>query len=138
MAVCGRLRQRCLAAGLFQAEIHGNRPRLVVVLAGQPAPGLGGAWADTGDQGRFLRQLAQSLVQGLLLLAAVVGRQDHLHQLRFAGLGQVQQLPVGQRLVLGYTDGHSGLWVHAWCHTGDAGVIDAQLFQACLGGRAGP
>ncbi|MNE64430.1 hypothetical protein D3C80_1598430 [compost metagenome] len=123
---------------MLQAEVHGNGPRLVVGLCRQPAPGLRRAWADTGYQGRFFGQLGRCQVQRLLLLGAVVGWQDNLHQLRFPSLAQVQQLLVGQSLVLRDADGDPGLGVHARGHAGDAEVVEGQLFEVRLRRRARP
>ncbi|MNE03894.1 hypothetical protein D3C80_964120 [compost metagenome] len=139
VAVGGRLGQWRGAAGLLQIEVHRDCLGLVIALAGQPAPGLGRAWADTGNQRRSALELLQGLLHGLLLLAAIGGWEDQLDQLRFAALAQVKQLFLAQGLVLGHGDGDSRLGTGTWVDPDQAAAISqAQVLQGRLGCRAGP
>ncbi|MNH22798.1 hypothetical protein D3C79_826690 [compost metagenome] len=139
VAVGRRLGQRCGATGTLDTEIHRDSLGLVVCLGGQPFPGLGGTWADTGNQGRRALQLLQGMVQGGVLQGAIGGRQDHLDHLRLTALAQVQQLLVGQRLILQHGNGYPCFGVGARGHPGQAAaIVQGQVFQARLRCGAGP
>ncbi|WP_260967429.1 hypothetical protein, partial [Serratia marcescens] len=73
LAVRRLVRQRGVAVALGQGNVEADRERLglVVVLAGEPAPGGGRAWADAGDQIRLAAEAGNDRFEPGLLRPAI-------------------------------------------------------------------
>ncbi|MCY1433724.1 hypothetical protein D9M71_497600 [compost metagenome] len=138
--MAGALRQRRGGAvRLVEGEADRQRPGLVVILPGQPAPGIGGAGVDTGDQGRRAVEQLQGGLGALLLGGAVLVGEDELHHPGAVVVGQGEQLRVVQLLLLRHGEQHPGVRLLAGDCQGDGAAVGQRtVLQPGLGGRTAP
>ena len=142
LAVRRLVRQRGVAVALGQGNVEADRERLglVVVLAGEPAPGGGRAWADAGDQVRLAAEAGNDRFEpGLLRPAIAVFRGEVLDHPGGAVVSQVQHLGVVQLLFGGGDHHHPRARLLAGFGKGGvAAVVEVQGFQFRLGRRSAP
>ncbi|MCY1406258.1 hypothetical protein D9M71_215190 [compost metagenome] len=138
--MAGALRQRRGGAVRFvEGEADRQRGSLVVVLSSQPAPGIGGAGIDAGDQGGRAVEQFQAGLGALLLQRAVLLREHQLHHAGAAVVSQGEQLRIVQLLLLRHRQQYPRVWLLAGDGDGHrAAVGQRALFQAGLRGGAAP
>ena len=140
LAVRRLVRQRGVAVALGQGNVEADRERLglVVVLAGEPAPGGGRAWADAGDQVRLAAEAGNDRLSRDCCALQSPFSGEVLDHPGGAVVSQVQHLGVVQLLFGGGDHHHPRARLAGFGKGGVAAVVEVQGFQFRLGRRSAP